>query len=334
MNPRSSILKRRRLVKGVLALPTRRRTALVVRTLALLVIAICQMGCSPSTPAVPVVGVLRGLPLPGWVPFPSSPLIRELFVVRYSSSSSSDTLLFRALGYDESGSVSRSLREGIVIDRADRLPWLSDWTPVPEHALSPQATHPMAKLDLAGGRASAITDQEWSAAGTPIFWLMQTGTFRGRSDPRPGKYERHYEWFRRDQVGTTTLDGVTVRGPRSYFGDKRFSPCFRYEAQIWFDNPRFSSRADRFYVIIVDRSTRLPVTPGVLLDAGSLDGSSMEPRWTPDSRYVIMYGRFEGKVWIYPNTAWTPDNGPRPASVGPLPPNLRAPPPSPNIFPL
>jgi hypothetical protein len=192
----------------------------------------------------------------------------------------------------------------------------------------------MAKLDLARGTASPITDQEWNNAGTNIFWPWQTGTFRGRTDPRPGKMEFHQESFRRDKVGTWTLDGVTLRGPGSYLGDTQFSPCFRYEAQMWFDNPRFSDRVERHYIVIVDRATRTPVTPGVLLDAGSLDGASMQPRWTPDSRYVIMYGRFEGKVWIYPNTAWTPDNGPRPASVGPLPPNLKAPPLSPNIFPL
>jgi hypothetical protein len=192
----------------------------------------------------------------------------------------------------------------------------------------------MAKLDLPGGTAAPITDQDWNAADTKIFWLEFTSTFRGRTDPRPGKYERQYEWLRRDEVGTTTIDGVVIRGPGSYLRDIQFSPCFRYEAQLWFDNPRFSDRVDRFYIVIVDRATRTPLTPGVLLDAGSLDGAGMSPRWTPDSRYVLLYGRHEGKVWIYPNTAWTPDNGPRPASVGPLPPNLKAPPPSPNIFPL
>jgi hypothetical protein len=306
---------------------------------AMLALAVCAIGLAacgpstPSTPAVPVVGVLRGIPLPGLEPFPSLGSIRSDYVVRYTADSSGDVLFFRPMGIDDRGGVARSQGDGVVLSPQDPRPWEHDWTPVPEAALQPQAFFPLAKIHLARGTVDQVADHEWNTAGTNIFSLRHTGTFRGRSDPRPGQYESQYEWLRRDQVGTTTIDGVIIRGPGSYLRDIQFSPCFRYEAQLWFDNPRFSDRVDRFYVVIVDRATRTPVTPGVLLDAGSLDGSDINPRWTPDSRYVVMYGEHEGKVWIYPNTAWTPDNGPRPASVGPLPPNLQAPPPSPNIFP-
>jgi hypothetical protein len=297
-------------------------------------VAIGVTACSRSTPAVPVVGVLRGLSLPGWTPYPHRDGDRQQFVIRYSADTLGDSVLFRALGPGEISTVTSSLISGAPRDPNDPRPWERDWTPIAEAAFQPQSRFPMAKFDLARGTVAPITDQEWSSAGTKIFWPEVTGTFRDRIDPTPGDRKFSREWFGGPGRGTWTSDGMTMRGPGTYLSKTRFSPCHRYEAQIWYDASRFGTDANyRSYVVIVDRVTRHPVTPGVMLDCSPLDRNPW-PRWTPDSRYIIMYGQFEGKVWIYPNTAWTPDNGPRPASVGPLPPNLQAPPPSPNIVPL
>jgi hypothetical protein len=303
-------------------------------------LALVMAGPGWMTPLLPVVGTLRGIPVPGMVPTIGvwmSPVQNpEEYLVRYASGSDLDHLLFRVFDYndDDSRAVNQTISRSDRRDPNDPWPWLHDWPAVPDAALSPRATHPLTKIDLAGGTAVASNDAEWNGAGTSILSLENTGTFRGRTDPRPGEMKFTQQWGRDPGVGTYTLDGVVVRGTANRGSHRRESPCFRYDAQLWWDSLGFMSTRTQMSLVIIDRVTRRPIAPGVLIDKSSRGGTWTGPHWTPDSRYVLIYSGEEAKVWIYPNTAWTPDNGPRPASVGPLPPNLKAPPPSPNIFPL